>query len=334
MLLVDIYKLRDPFSGLGQFSDAFARNLLMSYPDDLCFIVPEYQSWIDRKAQVKDSVSLRYFSKPKVNIWHSLHQFPSHLPPRDIPWVLTIHDLNFLVEKTAGKLEKYKRRLGKYIGRASKVTCISESTKEQVVRHFGQSLRETPAVIYNGVMPLPSPQRPSFMQEIQGPYFFSIGAINRKKNFHTLLPLLEYYKDHRMIIAGHDHTTYAAEIRKLAEEKELTKRLILPGTVTDAEKSWLYQHCDVFLFPSLAEGFGIPVIEALSAGKPVVTSRTAALVEIGGGISLAANPDETDEFIEATEAARTAQTANGIKYAEKFHWPRVIQSYMQLYKTL
>ena len=84
------------------------------------------------------------------------------------------------------------------------------------------------------------------------------------------------------MIAGRKTTPYGQLLETLLQQRAVTDRVIMPGEVSDGDRQWLYEHCEAFLFPSLTEGFGFPVLEAMQCGKPVFMSRATSLPEIGG----------------------------------------------------
>ncbi len=101
-----------------------------------------------------------------------------------------------------------------------------------------------------------------------------------KKNFHVL-PALLVGNDHELIISGVE-TPYKSKIMEEAEKFGVTDRVKITGTISEEDKAWYYKNCTAFVFPSIAEGFGLPVIEAMHFGKPVFLSTHTSLPEIGG----------------------------------------------------
>ena len=287
--LVDIYKIGDFYSGLGQFSYHLAAELMKNpVGKDLEFLVPSTetsQHFRDKRniSFVKAGLQKRFFPQlnPRYAFWHSTQQFPSFLPGPQTPMILTIHDLNFMHGKSPAKAKRYLNRLQKLVDRAQAITTISRFTRHEIEEHINLRGKEI-RVIYNGI---PSPpattgNRPSYLEP--GKYFFSIGVFKKSKQFHTLLPLMKHFPDHQLVLAGNYHTEYGKEILSLISSLGLGRRVVLPGTISENEKNWLYANCDAFLFPSIAEGFGLPLAEAMRAGCPVFSSRFTSLPEIGG----------------------------------------------------
>lgn len=344
-LLVDIYKTNKPYSGLGQFSQNFHDELLQAKPQgyDISFLHPKPFERADDDDLGYLPVSFRKRYMPFLNtgfdIWHSLHQFPSHLPNSKTCHILSIHDLNFLSEKSDGKAAKYLKRLQRNVDRANVITVISDYTKKLVQENL--NLKGKPvSTIHNGVRlnSFPEAVKPSFVQSEN--FFFSIGIFNAKKNFHVLLPLMEHF-DGQLILSGDHNTEYGNKIKGDIEKLGLKNKVILSGTISDQDKYWLYKNCKAFLFPSLAEGFGLPVIEAMLLGKPVFLSEYTSLPEIGGKAAYYWQSFEKQEMIKQLEDGLSDYQSNTdvvqsniINHAKSFSWESCIESYINLYNSI
>jgi glycosyltransferase involved in cell wall biosynthesis len=294
-LFVDAERLRNLNSGLGQVCLHLGQELLRErQPDrpggpwDVTFLVPKGRSGIfGTSVNHVEASWLRRLRMPgRYDVWHCLHQDSVYLPARS-KLILTIYDLNFLERADYSARKKARRlaRLQRSINRASLLTAGSAHTasvvREQLrvpdalpfrVVHTGVAVREqdTPA------------QTPPFLTGDDRPFFLFVGAIHPRKNVHTLVALLETFPTHRLVLAGPDHHPYAQQIRERARTIGVADRLLMPGAVDEATKVWLYARCSAFLFPSLSEGFGLPVVEAMVFGKPVFISSLTSLPEIGG----------------------------------------------------
>ncbi len=338
-ILVDLYKTRNLNSGIGRFAFNFAETLAerSGLQFDFTFLTPRnfpQRNWEQIEIEKVD-LQKRYL--PGLNtpydIWHSLHQFPSYLPGRNSNWILTIHDLNFLVEKDRRKSDGYLRKLQKNIDHAKAITVISDFTGNQVREYL--NIKDKPMVrIYNGisVKSFPEATRPGFLKSNN--FFFTIGIISAKKNFHVLLPLMKQFKDYELVIAGEKDSDYA---RRMLEEID-RDRIHMPGPVSEQDKYWLYSHCSAFLFPSLAEGFGMPVMEAMLLGKPVFASTVTSLPEIGGKFAFYwqnFDPDHMAEILKnglMTCDRNKEEFSSSIQaYARKFSWEKCMDDYLDLY---
>ncbi|UCH45628.1 MAG: glycosyltransferase family 4 protein [Nitrospiraceae bacterium] len=345
-VLIDLYKIRDLYSGLGQFSRNYANELLDRKPRNfnIHFLCPKInREMISGDFHCVDAnFQKRYlpFLNRKYDIWHSLHQFPSFLPGPRTKLVLTVHDLNFLIEKGTRKANKYLNRLQCNIKKACAVIFSSAYTKNIASEHLDFS--ETPThVIHIGVTlsNKASVTRPHWMKEDR--FFFSIGVVDRKKNFHVLIPLMEKFPDYHLVIAGNKNSSYAQDITKQIKELGLEERIIMPGKVTDDERNWLYANCRAFLFPSLAEGFGLPAVEALMNNKPVFLSRETSLPEIGGDAAFFFDSFERDSMAEVVMKGLSLFRNNQEEYKAKiadhvkqFTWDTCIEKHLHVYQQV
>lgn len=351
-VFLEFEKLKNLRSGLGQvclrLGHALVReNRRAGAGFDLRFYVPSRHVGIfgDEQAHLPESKVHRVLPwlLPRCDLWHGLHQETDVLPSRrGTPFVLTIHDLNFLVEKKSpGRRRRRLRAVQRRLDRADAVTVISGHT-ERVVRENLRIPDDLPVRrIYNGVElgEFPGASRPGFVPP--GAFLFSIGIILPKKNFHLLPDLLARIESPRhLVIAGRKEHPYAREIEERARSLGLEERVILPGEVTEEEKVWLYRNCEAFLFPSRAEGFGLPVIEAMTQGKPVFLSREASLPEIGGPEAFYWPRLDTGTlarvFRQGMEAYREDPgKADRIRdWAGRFTWERAAREYLDLYRDV
>jgi glycosyltransferase involved in cell wall biosynthesis len=343
-ILVDLYKTRNVNSGIGRFALNFAETLakktIPGYAFD--FLCPNNfpdRDWGSARL-LQANFQKRYLPwlNESYDIWHSLDQFPSYFPSRHSKWILTIHDLNFLVEKDRQKSNRYLRKLQGYIDRATAISVISDFTRNQVLENL--NVQHKPVYrIYNGISvpSYPAAQKPGFLTGEK--FFFSIGIISAKKNFHVLVPLLKKFPGHHLVIAGENSSPYAKNILIQADELQLTGRVHLPGKISDEEKFWLYSNCRAFFFPSLAEGFGMPVIEAMLLGKPVFTSTFASLPEIGGKHAfywMNFDPDHMAEVVTnglaMVDSDKENFSAAMTAHAQKFNWESCMAGYLEMYR--
>jgi len=350
-VLIDIYKIKSLYSGLGQYSINYA-NELMRQPSEefnFFFLIPEKLQLekiefgnLKNFNSTKLDLQKRYFpgfNKP-YDIWHSIQQFPSCFPNKKSQFILTIHDLNFLIEKNEVKKLKYLKKLQENVDRADYITTISDFTKKTIESHInlrGKTIR----TIYNGIMinPQGASSKPGFVDDKK--FFFSIGIFNKKKNFHALLPIMKHFKDYKLILAGDNDTSYGEQVQQQIRNMNLEGQVILSGKISESEKIWLYSHCEAFLFPSLAEGFGMPVIEAMMFGKAVFISKFTSLPEIGGDSAFYF--DNFDEeymslFIQKElsyyKDNQEILSEQIREHAKKFSWQTCITQYLNLYHTI
>ena len=361
-VVVDLEKIRHINTGLGRFSLHLGRELLNAARGRFqpVFFLPRGAErhfptggfdLIDAAEWKKES--LRRFVRPfvqpllpqpAVDLWHVSNQASKYLPlDRRIPVVLTIHDLNFLHEgsreqrrwEIRRKLASVQRR----IDRAAAVVTVSQFTADDVQSHL--NLKGRPVhVVPNGMAPPPaaSAVRPAFLTE--GPFLLTVGNVLPHKNFHVLIGLMERLPGRRLVIAGKKATPYGAAIEREIARRGLGDRVIMPGEVSDGDRQWLYEHCEAFVFPSLAEGFGFPVLEAMQCGRPVFAARRTSLPEIGGDVACYFDSFEPEQMAAVVRAGLArAQSdphaaARARERAASFSWRAAARRYAELYVAL
>jgi glycosyltransferase involved in cell wall biosynthesis len=336
---IDLERLRNVNSGLGQFCWHLANNLVQEKNSDTTLhyyypgnYTPAFHA-IDHQPGFLDKI-LGVRNK-ELQLFHCTHQ-DSHLFPKKIPTILTIHDLNFLEKYTdAGKREKKLQALQKKIDQAKGLTFISHYTEQLVKQHL--QVPAIPAkVIYNGncLDTAIEASKPKTLNVNE--FLFSIGIVNPKKNFHVLLPLVKA-TGIPLVIAGNNTHSYASDLVQQAKQAGIADKVILLGPVSEQEKLWLYTHCKAFVFPSLAEGFGLPVIEAMSLGKPVFLSDKTSLPEVGGTQAYYWNHFEADYMTSVfTKGLSDFEQSPGkknesVKWALQFNWQQTARMYLDFY---
>jgi len=341
-VLIDVERLRQPNSGLGQVALNLGQQFL-AHPSDKwrpVFLIPE-----DRRDTFGRPIDFevpswrrRYVPRlaPRYDLWHILHQDASYLPAPTTPHILTIHDLNFLEEKSAVKATKRLARVQKLVDGAQAVTVISNFTRSIVEQHL--DLGGTPVeVVYNGLCtdPASSGEPPDNMPD--GEFLFTLGVVRRKKNFHVLVDLLAKLDGVNLVIAGNTKGTYADEIRQHASDLGVTDRLAIVGEIESSHKAWLFHNCKAFVFPSLYEGFGLPLLEAMSFGKPTFCAARTSLPEVGGDDVFYWNDFDADYMVDVFRTGMQAFESEPERLdrlrvrAERFSWQNAAKHYAELY---
>lgn len=343
MLVFDCEKLKFPDTGLYHFCDSLGKALKKRLATDggMTF-------FLNRKLAGHfgdDCGYLPYRSiykyifpywRARGAIWHSTQQFPKVMPGR-LRTVLTVHDLNFLYEEPEETRRSWLDRLQHNVDKASRVVAISGFTRDDLLKHIDLRGR-TVDVIYNGCTAYGGkPGVPDYVPS--GPFLFTVGTLLRKKNFHVL-PALLVGNGYELVISGL-RFSYEEQILRTASELGVLDRVHVTGPVSEAAKDWYMRNCRAFLFPSIAEGFGLPPIEAMLYGKPVFLSRYTSLPEIGGDKAFYFNREfdfegMRKEFAEGLEAYDSGKvTPEEISaHARKFSWDKAAEEYIRIYKSL
>lgn len=275
----------------------------------------------------------------KADVWHCNYQLSNYLPGRGTKMVLTIHDLNFLIDtqkEDPAKVKKYVRKLQSVVDHADHVVCISEYTKHCLMENIQLGDKKSD-VIYNGceVREFPAFDEPAYKPS--RPFIFSIGIFFPKKNFHVLPALLQR-NDFELVIAGTRIPGYEKVIREEAAKEGVLDRVKLVGEISEQEKYWYYKNCQAFVFPSLAEGFGLPAVEAMYFGKPVFLSRSTSLPEIGGDLAYYFDSFEPEQmrsvFHKGMNNFDEMRSDELRKRARQFSWEQAAREYVAIYRKL
>ncbi|WP_432713736.1 glycosyltransferase family 4 protein [Pedobacter sp.] len=345
-VILDCERMKYPYTGLFEYCHQLGLALLQTKEEkdhvDI-YVQKKNQQFFPPDIDFFTQRSIHKFFFPfldkKYEIWHATHQTSSYIPSthRKIKRVLTIHDLNFLYEeKSAAKRASYLTIHQRNIDSVDHIIAISEFTKNDILQHLKVSKPIT--VIYNGcnVDDYPEGLNPTYIPK--KPFLFALGTVNAKKNFHVL-PCLLQNQDMELIIGGNPDPTYISKILDEAKKYKVEHQVKILGGITKEDKYWYYKHCKAFLFPSKAEGFGIPVIEAMRFGKPVFLSTATCLPEIGGKFAYYFedfNPENMQKvFQEGINDYKIRKPEQSIiDHAKQFSWETSAKAYWKIYKSL
>ncbi len=270
-----------------------------------------------------------------VDVVHGVNYM---LPPlRRATGVVTIHDLTFMryPELCSPKITRlFAKRVPESCARAAVVIADSVATKGDAMGYFGIP-EEKIAVVHLA----PSPERAPMARDdaqriladaygIDGPFMLHVGTIEPRKNLDGLLYAFEQIQSsipHRLVLVGGEGWHMATFEHALAETK-LGDRVVRPGFVPDADLNAFYSAADAFVFPTHYEGFGLPVLDAMACGCPVVATATASVPEVAGDAAVLVSPDDIEGLGMALaevlndSARRDALGAAGMAQAARFDW--------------
>jgi glycosyltransferase involved in cell wall biosynthesis len=274
------------------------------------------------------------------------------LPPtRARRTVLTVHDLTFERDPHSAMpslLKFLKRVVPASVRKATHIIADSNATASDLRALYGVPADKI-TVIYSGVdrrfQPNPEPgERERIRAKYtsgSAPYVLAVGTLQRRKNHLGLVRAFAQANlpDHELLIAGGQGWLYE-EVYEEVTALGLSNRVRFSGFVDDADLPALYRQASALAFPSLYEGFGLPVLEAMASGTPVVTSNLSSLPEVAGAAGLLVNPGDTAALTAALERAcldpvwRAHVIPAGIARAATFTWERAAQQLLAMYDRL
>lgn len=359
---VDARLLSEPVTGIGRYTVELSKGLL-DHDWEVFLYTPKLSvvgHWEYPNVQVRSGgfqgrlgkmiwsqTALPYWAaKDGVDLfWGATHRLPRYLPER-IARVVTIHDL---VWRYAGETMRPLSRLLEQrlmpdaIRLSDRIMADSHSTAEGIEAEF-PAARGKVRVVHLGVTPMAKPDTFESLRQfcIDRPYFLFVGTLEPRKNLRRLLSAFSQLSADvraraQFVIAG-GKGWGRIDVQTLVSELDLRQDVVLTGYVTDEQLATLYAHARFLAMPSIYEGFGLPLVEAMSLGVPVLTSNGSSLPEVAGDAGLLVEPlDEaaianglrmllTDDVLRANLAARAVGSA------KRFSWQKAAAETMGVFR--
>jgi glycosyltransferase involved in cell wall biosynthesis len=270
----------------------------------------------------------------RAALFHGLNQrMPSSRFKRA---VCTFHDLFVLTGEysTAEFRARFAEQARTAADRSDLIVCVSAFTADQAHELLGVD-RGRLRVVHHGVRPLPLHEVP------KEPVILSVGAIQHRKNTLRLVEAFETVPEPwRLVLAGSPGGYGAAPIMERIESSRLRARIHVTGYITNDELGRWYSRASVFAFPSLDEGFGMPLLEGMSFGVPVIASTRSALPEVCGDAALLVDAEDVDALagalhrLTSDERVRSEYGALGVARSREFTWKRAVERTWSVYREL
>ena len=296
-----------------------------------------------------------WLKRDRVDLYHSLGFF--------LPWlwrgksVVTIHDIHPILFadywRTPGARTSYfalRAHIPLSLRQASKIFTPSSYVKQTICEHFhvpSERILVTPHGADPFFLEEPTPEELAAVDSRfgSGPLFLYVGALAPHKNLTGLARAFAHFRrragadDTRLIIVGNPFGRYReSELIPVIRDLNLTESVVLAGFVDDVLLRALYRRAIALLLPSFAEGFGLPLLEAMACGTPMVTSQTTAMPEIAGDAALYVNPYDYEDIASAMErlfsdrALRQQLAAAASARALSFSWDRTARQILSAYR--
>ena len=286
---------------------------------------------------------------PGATLYHATEHLL--MPLRRVPTVLTVHDLIFRLFPQYHKPLNYwylNIAMPLYARRADAIIAISQNTKDDLVRIYGVP-SEKVTVVYEAADPCFRPPKPEQIAAVRARYglperyLLTVGTIEPRKNLSRLMEAFQMVQAQglveALVIVGQRGWLYEGFFRRM-EELNLGDSVILPGFMPDEDLPAVYGAATLFVMPSLYEGFGLPVLEAMACGTPVVCSRTSSLPELGGEAARYFSPTDVAEMaaiiaeVLSDADMRAEMRERGLAQAARFSWQRAAQETVQVYRKV
>ena len=272
-----------------------------------------------------------------------------------VPLILTLHDIIFLEPRDKNNKSLYQnmgwfyRRLvvPKILRKCQRIITVSNFEKNNIMSKLNVP-KEKMVMIYNGYNEWFKPTADTgqiYQKYIEEPgYFFFLGNTDPKKNTErTLIAYAKYLEKssvkRKLLMADLDKT-YLDDIVKRNHLEEMMQHVVMPGYIVNSDLPYIYNNAFAFLYTSLRESFGIPLLEAMACGTPVITSNTSSMPEIGGPEAILINPENPDEItdmmirLEEDDEFYSQQKEIGLVRAEQFSWKQTAEHLLDLYEKV
>jgi glycosyltransferase involved in cell wall biosynthesis len=290
----------------------------------------------------------RQLRDQKIDLFHAPHPyFPRTIP---VPWMVTVHDIYVKHHPECFRpwAAKSFRQREKGLSTANQIVCDSHFTRDELLNAVPAINADRVEVVHLGASPSFRPVPEAIVREtlkrygVHHPYFLVVGTVEPRKN---ILPLVSNFekglpgKTPTLVMVGADGwiPSYLDAVNKSVAQ---STRILRLGHVGDVDLAALYSGAEAFLYPSLYEGFGMPVLEAMRCGCPVICSRGSSLDEVCGGHALQLDAKDTDAWIEALRERTTNPAGSRLgvdaarKWAESFTWAKTAEQYCNIYQRV
>jgi len=312
-------------------------------------VYPYWEQVLLPNAAKKYSCDLLHCTSNTAPVWCS------------VPLVITLHDIIFLESLSLFKsgFTNYQRFGNIYrrlivppaLKHSKKIITVSEFEKERIRNFFNWPEDGHLVAVYNGVNDYFKPiYDDNLLSEVKkkyhlpDSYFFFLGNTDPKKNTkNVLIAYADYIKKngptHKLVMLDYEHEALMKLLNEI-NAPELINQIHLTGYVVNTDLPAIYNQSDLFLYPSLRESFGIPMLEAMACGIPVITANTSSMPEISGNAAILVDPYKPEELTFAIEHLLSDQKLRlklrdaGFKQAAKFSWQKMAVRVLEIYKDV
>jgi len=288
----------------------------------------------------------------RLDILHSTDFIPPFWRRRNCRSVITVHDLVFLMypDLLTKESARYYGQIDEAVKSSDAIIAVSQATKMDLIRLLGVSEKKI-TVIYESASPIFRPLNREEVSEhvrarfgLTGDFVLFVSTIEPRKNVPNLLRafrllLDNYHPKVKLVLAGEKGWLFE-EVYQLADTLKLGEDALFLGRVKTEELLWLYNAAKALVAPSLYEGFGLPPLEAMACGTPVITSNISALPEVVGDAGMLVDPQDVEDIsvaiwrILGDDQLRASLVEKGFKRAAVFSWDKAAQETLALYHSL
>jgi glycosyltransferase involved in cell wall biosynthesis len=281
-----------------------------------------------------ESILPQLIRREKIDILFST--VPGGMARCPVPHVVTVHDIipvTYPVDHPPSVRWSFRKRLPLILRKSASIIADSEHTKRDIVDHFGLNPRNIHVIPLGydteNFRPIDSPKTLAHYGLRKGEYIATVGNATFRKNHETLIVALGKIHErvpHRLVLAGPVSPEQERRLKSVARAHGVEDRLVFPGYVPYSDLPALYSGAALFAYISLYEGFGLPVLEAMACGTPVVASNTTSIPEVAGQAAILVDPVNCEEIAAAMDLIlndtnrRDSLRAAGLERVTCFSW--------------
>ncbi|RYE22519.1 MAG: glycosyltransferase family 1 protein [Sphingobacteriaceae bacterium] len=355
-------------TGLGNYSRAAIKVLSEHFPQNKYYLyTPKVRTNIDSdfwydlnntQTKLPGNNTFKFLWRSKsivadlkrdqIQLYHGLSQeLPINIKKSGIKTVVTIHDLIYLkYPEYFGLINRkiYEWKAKTACKTADMVIAVSEQTKADLIQYFEVSPQKI-KVVYQGCDPIFHVLQKDAVKEavrtkyqLPQQFILNVGTIETRKNLLIIVKALKTIATDIFLVVVGRQTKYADEIKKYLIKEALQNRVLFLSDVFFQDLPAIYQLAEVFVYPSRYEGFGIPVVEALSSGTPVIAATGSCLEEAGGPDSIYVDPDDDTALAQQINLILTdnqlklKMKTNGLEFVRRFKEQNIAQNLMNVYQ--
>lgn len=357
-------------SGLGNYSRGVIEMMARHYPEnEYLLYTPSYSNKgiYNNPKVTKIRIPEKFFDKTfpsfwrsygitdqikkdNIDIYHGLsNELPMNIRKLKTKKIVTIHDLIFLRYPELYKAwdrKVYEKKLRYCCQVADKIVSISEQTKKDIVDFIGTDENKIVTVYQTCNQSFKEIADESVKTLIRSKYnlpdefLLYVGTIEKRKNLLNIVKSLTLINSAIPLVVVGRPTDYLKEIKGYIEKNNLSSRVLIYHNVSNIELPTFYQMARIFIYPSVFEGFGIPIIEALYSGVPVITSTGSCFAESGGPDSIYVSPEIPEQIADSIDRLLSDEILlkeiifKGLKFVQKFDEKKIAEDMSDLYTSL
>lgn len=341
---------------LGGFAEIDRHSEFLAYVSE-----PGAEQWIPERFGIRRVASNPYYRlgwdlarltrQDKPDLIHVQYTAPLL---GNVPSVVTVHDVSFLEHPeyfTLARRSQLRFTVARTVRQAAMIVTVSEFSRDGILRAYDVSpdkVRVVPNAANPAFRPIGREKAQASVRErlaLNAPFVFSVGDLQPRKNqiglIEAFVRLMKTQPQlaHHLVLTGKE-TWFAPKVKEAARTSGFADRIHFTGWVSDAELLELYNACDLFVFPSFYEGFGLPILEAMACGRAVACSNTSAMPEVADGAGLLFDQNNAESIARAMSdilldsELRGRMERLGVKRAALFSWQKSARATLDVYQEV